>query len=152
VARKLKPEQQVFIVQCLARFMSPTEVVLAVKEEFSFEIKRELVRHYNPEQSDDVAEQWKTLFEQERKTFLEKIERIGVSHLVDRLDQIQGVIARARRTRNDDLLLRALRQAAEDEGGAYTNKKEISGPKGGVIPVSITGALDKAYSDGSVDK
>jgi hypothetical protein len=124
MAKVLTNEHQVFIVQCLARFMSPQETADAVKQEFNFTIKRQSVRHYNPEQSENVAEEWVTLFNETRKAFLEGMEKIGVSHLPYRLQTIQGIIERASRQKNDDLLLRALKQAAEDKGGAFTNKQQ----------------------------
>ncbi|HEX8184195.1 MAG TPA: hypothetical protein VF747_05570, partial [Blastocatellia bacterium] len=69
------------------------------------------------------------------------IAEVGVANLRYRLDKIQGVVERAeaQNGRNDFLLLQALKQAAEDSGGSYTNKqKQELNIKGELsLPVSL---------------
>ncbi|MGA9771686.1 MAG: DUF2280 domain-containing protein [Blastocatellia bacterium] len=121
--KKLIEEEQVFIVKCLATYMSPTEVVEAVKEEFSIEISRQLVRKYNPLQTPDIAEKWKVIFEETRKKFKEDLDACGIAHQSYRLRELEKLYHQA--GSNKVLKAQLLKQAAEERGGAYTSKREI---------------------------
>lgn len=130
--RKLNHNQQVFVVQCLARFMAPTEIVEVVNEEFGVQISRELVRRYNPEQS-KVAEKWKAIFAETRAFFLSSVAQIGIAHQAYRLAELQRLYHRA--GRNAALKKDLLEQAAKEVGGAFTNRRELTGQGG--TPIQI---------------
>ncbi|OTG81508.1 DUF2280 domain-containing protein, partial [Acinetobacter sp. ANC 4648] len=45
---RLKKVEKVFIVRSLAQFMTPTEVVVAIKENFSIDVSPQQVEVYDP--------------------------------------------------------------------------------------------------------
>lgn len=142
--RQLSGEVKLFIVTRLAKYESPTQVVDAVKAEFGVEITREHVRTYNPEQV-DVAGRWKKLFDSARADFHKKIDDIPIANLATRLEWLNGVARRAQSRGNDMVLMAAMRQAAEERGEVYTNRRHISGDlKGGVLAIPVT-VDDKEY-------
>jgi hypothetical protein len=126
---ELTEDQKVFIVRELACFGSPSDVAAAVKEEFGVEITRMQVRNYNPTQT-DVAKKWKALFEATREAFLKDSASIGIAQKVYRLRELQTWYQWAKGKKNAGLAREILKQAAEEEGGAYTNRRELTG-KGG---------------------
>ncbi len=46
--KRLKPEQRLLVVQCLARFMTPSEVETLVREDFGVSITRQSIEGYDP--------------------------------------------------------------------------------------------------------
>lgn len=141
--QELNEEQQLFIVQMLACFKTPSQVVELVKEEFKIDVSRQKVHYYDPTKGKDkgLAQKHKAIFKSTRKAYLAGIADVGVANLRYRLDKIQGVVERAeaQKGKNDFLLLQALKQAAEDAGGSYTNKqKQELNIKGELsLPVSL---------------
>jgi hypothetical protein len=142
--QELTEDEQLFIVQMLACFKTPSQVVELVKEEFDgLTVSRQKVQYYDPTKGKDkgLAQKHKAIFKSTRKAYLAGIAEVGVANLRYRLDKIQGVVERAeaQNGRNDFLLLQALKQAAEDSGGSYTNKqKQELNIKGELsLPVSL---------------
>lgn len=130
----LNADQKRFIVQGLACFKTPSEVAEAVKEEFGIEVPREQVRNYNPLQV-EVAEKWRALFAETRERFLADVAEIGIAHQSFRLRELLDLYHNAKRSRNAMLAASLLEQAAKERGGMYTNRREVSGPGGGPIPL-----------------
>jgi len=108
--------------------MTPTEIKEAVKEEFGIDMDREHVRAYNPDQR-DVADKWKTLFQEARAKFLADVSSIGIAHQPYRLAELQKLYHAA--GRNSGLKRELLEQAAKEVGGAFTNRRELTGKDGG---------------------
>lgn len=136
--KKLPGDVQLFIVTRLAMYESPSQVVEAVKVEFGVEVTREHVRTYNPEQV-EVAARWKKVFDRTRDDFHKKIEAIPIANLATRLKWLNDVAREAQRRGNPTVLMAAMRQAAEERGEVYTNRRHISGDlKGGVLAVPVT--------------
>ena len=123
MSKKLTTEQQIYIVQAIATFMSPLEVIEAVKEEFSVTITRQHVREYNPEQNKEIAEKWKVIFDETRKRFVEEVDKIGITHQAYRFRELQKLYWNA--GGNKVLKAQLLEQAAKERGGVYTTKREI---------------------------
>lgn len=148
----LSAEVKRFIVQQLACFESPSDVVKAVKAEFGITVSRQAVQHYDPEAGGEgkrLAKEHKELFEATRRRFIEQIDAIGVSHKAYRLAQLQHAIHRAKGMNNFPLLLQALEHAAKEAGGLFTNKRELTG-RGGepLVPPDIAATILKVYGDG----
>ena len=120
--KKLDGAVKLFIVQRLAMFETPSDVVQAVKVEFGIDVTPQHVRTYNPEQC-EVVPKWKVEFDTARKAFREKIENIPIANRAFRLKSIGDVEQRARKRGNDSLVLAACRQAAEEQGEVYTNRR-----------------------------
>ena len=132
----LATEHKTFIVRCLARFLSPTEIVEAVKEEFDgLAVSKQQVRHYNPEQSAEVAAEWRALFETERQTVIAETNGIGISHKSVRLRELDAMFRKAKSMKNYGLCADLLQQAAKEQGGVFSNKIEHVGANDGPIQV-----------------
>lgn len=119
--KKLTTEQQTYIIQSLACFMAPSEIIEAVREEFKVTITHANVRDYNPSNNEQLAEKWKALYEETRRAYLKEVASIGVFHRTYRLHQIQKLYHQA--GKNIILKKELLEQAAKEVGGLFTNKR-----------------------------
>ncbi len=138
--QKLTREQQTYAVQALACFDSPAVVVAALKKEFGVAISPQAVECYDPTKKAgrNIAARWKALFEETRKTFLEDTASIAISHRAVRLRALQRMADKAEGQGNMVLASSLLKQAAEEVGGAYTNRREITGKDGKDIPTPVS--------------
>jgi hypothetical protein len=136
----LKEEVKTFIVQSLACFDTPSVVVEAVRKEFGATITRQSVEGYDPTKKagSNLAEKWRLLFEETRKTFLEDTASIAISHRAVRLRALQRMAEKAESQGNMVLASSLLKQAAEEVGGAYTNRREITGKDGKDLPTPVS--------------
>lgn len=137
---KLSDEIKTYIVQALACFDSPSIVAAAVKKEFSIEVSRQLVESHdqNKKAASGLAPKWRALFEETRKTFLEDTASIGISHRAVRLRALQRMADKAEGQGNMVLASSLLKQAAEEVGGSYTNRRELTGKDGKDLPVPVS--------------
>lgn len=136
----LKDEVKTFIVQSLACFDTPSVVVDAVRKEYGATITRQSVEGYDPTKKAGarLAAKWKMLFEETRKTFLEDTASIAISHRAVRLRALQRMADKAETQGNMVLASSLLKQAAEEVGGAYTNRREITGKDGKDLPTPVS--------------
>lgn len=134
---KLTDEARAFVVQSVAMFDPPSVVAKAVKQEFGLTISPQGCESYNPTKraGAKVAEKWRALFYETRKAFLENTAEIGISHRTVRLRALQRMVDKAESAGNVALAAQLLKQAAEEMGNAYTNRRELTGANGGPIPL-----------------
>jgi hypothetical protein len=137
---KLSDEVKTYIVQALACFDSPSIVAAAVKKEFGAEASRQLVESHDPNKkaASGLAPKWRALFEETRKAFLEDTASIGISHRAVRLRALQRMVDKAETQGNMVLASNLLKQAAEEVGGSYTNRRELTGKDGKDLPVPVS--------------
>lgn len=137
---KLSEAEKRFIVQALACYDTPTQVVEAVKEEFGTVIERSHVAQYDPTKASgkSVAQKWRDLFDETRKRFRQEIAEIPIADQAYRLRQLQRMSQEAMKRKNIVLAASLLEQAAKEAGGMFTNRREVSGPNGGPIPTMPT--------------
>lgn len=142
---KLTEEAKRFVVAALACFDSPATVARAVKEEFGVEIRRQSIEAYDPTKraGANCAEKWKALFHETRKAFIEDTAGIGISHKSMRLRALQRMFDLAEARGNLAMMQSILKQAAEEAGGAYTNKRELTGPGG--QPLAFDGKVEITF-------
>lgn len=135
---KLSVEVQTFVVQSLACFDSPSVVAAAVKTEFGETITRQAVESYDPNKKAgaNLSAKWKALFEETRKTFLEDTASIAISHRAVRLRALQRMAEKAENMGNMALAAQLHKQAAEEVGNAYTNRRELTGKDGKDLPAA----------------
>lgn len=140
VKPKLTREQQTYVVQTLACFDTPSLVVASVKKDFGVTLSPQLVETYDPTKKAgrNVAARWKALFEETRKTFLEDTASIAISHRAVRLRALQRMADKAEGQGNMVLASSLLKQAAEEVGGSYTNRRELTGKDGKDLPVPVS--------------
>ncbi len=129
----LNKKQKIFIVRSLAFFNTPQETVLLVKEEFDLEVSRQQVETYDPTKraGKDLSAELKDEFELTRKDFLDTPQNIPIANLSVRLQRLENQYQK--HGKNRVAALSILKQAAEDVGGKYTNKTELTGAGGGPL-------------------
>jgi hypothetical protein len=121
----LKNEVKSFIVQALACFDTPSQVVEQVKQEFRIEISRQLCESHDPTKRAGVnlAIKWQTLFHDTRKRFREETADIPIANRAYRLRALGRIIEKAEGMKNLSLALQVLEQAAKEAGDAYVNRR-----------------------------
>ena len=77
----LKDEVKLYIVNALACFDSPTQVSIAVKEEFGLDVSRQQVSCYDPNTyvGRNPSQKWRTIFEETRTKFRATGEEIPIA-------------------------------------------------------------------------
>ncbi|MCO4316331.1 DUF2280 domain-containing protein [Phyllobacterium sp. 21LDTY02-6] len=137
---KLSDEVKTYIVQAVACFDSPSVVAAAVKKEMGIEVSRQLVESHDPNKkaASGLAPKWRALFEETRKTFLEDTATIAISHRAVRLRALQRMADKAETQGNMVLAASLMKQAAEEIGNAYTNRRELTGKDGKDLPVPVS--------------
>jgi hypothetical protein len=134
---KLTSDVQAFVVQQLACFLTPSEVAAAVAEEFSVEIGRQQAWKYHPANNPELAPKWRAIFEATREAFVRETAQIGIAHRSYRLRRLESYLHRAEAKSNDVLAAQILRQAAEEMGGAYSGRREITGRDGAQLGPAV---------------
>lgn len=133
----LKGEVKAFIVQSLACFDTPSQVVESVKKEFGLTIPRQQVESHDPTKANGrgLAQKWVDMFNATRTRFQNEISDIPIANKAYRLRALDRMMTKAETMRNMALAASLIEQAAKECGDAYTNKHkfEHSGPNGGAI-------------------
>ncbi|HDR2162369.1 TPA: DUF2280 domain-containing protein [Enterobacter cancerogenus] len=133
----LKGEVKAFIVQSLACFDTPSQVVELVKKEFGLSITRQQVESHDPTKANGrgLAQKWVDMFIATRERFQNEISDIPIANKAYRLRVLDRMATRAEGMKNLALTAEIIEQAAKECGDAYTNKHkfEHSGPNGGAI-------------------
>ena len=137
---KLSETAKTFIVQSVACFDTPSVVVEAVRKEFGAQVTRQTVEGYDPTKKAGagLSTKWRSLFEATRKTFLEDTAAIAISHRAVRLRALQRMAEKAENMGNMSLAAQLHKQAAEEVGNAYTNRRELTGKDGKDLPVPVS--------------
>jgi hypothetical protein len=126
----LKDEVKRFIVQALACFDTPTQVVQAVKETFGVEVSRQQCEQYDPTKhaGRDLGVRWKAVFEDTRKRFREETAEIPIANRAFRLRAMNRFVERAETMKNIGLAMQILEQAAKEVGDVYVNRNRKDEP------------------------
>jgi hypothetical protein len=142
-----------FVVQALASFDTPTQVVDAVKAEFGITLTPQAVQAYDPTKyaGRRLAAKWKAYFDKARKSFVEDSSSIPIAHRSTRLRALQRMAAKAETKGNFPLAAQLHKQAAEEMGNAYTNRKEITGKDGKDLPAPAAAVAVFALPDNGRD-
>ena len=121
----LKDEVKVFIVQALACFDTPSQVVEAVAENFSVKIDRMHVQKYDPTKRAgvDLAKKYVTLFHETRRKFMDEVSEVPIASRAFRLRALQSMYNSAIKRNNIVLAKDILTEAAKEVGDFYVNKK-----------------------------
>jgi hypothetical protein len=134
---KLTEDVQTFLVRQLACFLTPSEVAAAVAEEFGVEIGRQQAWKYDPERNAELAPKWRAIFEATRAAFVAETAQIGIAHRAYRLRRLERYLHRAEETKRYGLAAQLLKQAAEEMGGAYSRRRELTGKDGAPLGPAI---------------
>lgn len=120
------------IVQALACFDTPSQVSKAVKQEFGIEVPRMQVAQYDPtkQAGRNLSKKLQAVFEATRASFLSDVSTIPIAQQAFRLRVLHRSMSKAEESGNISLVAQLLEQAAKESGGAFTNRRELTG-KGG---------------------
>lgn len=145
----LSDEVQTFVVQAVACFDSPSVVVAAVKAEFKVDISRQLVETYDPTKraARRIGKKWRELFHATRTAFLDDTSTIGISHRSVRLRKLETQITISESRGNTAMVASLLKQVAEEVGGVYTNRREVTGKDGKDLPAPAAAVTIFALPD-----
>ena len=143
----LNKKQKLFIVRSLAQFNTPQETVVLVKEEFSIDVSRQQCEAYDPTKrvGKDLSDELKKEFEVTRKDFLDTPQNIPIANLSVRLQRMENQYQK--HGKNRVAALSILKQAAEDMGGKYTNKQEITGKDGQPLQTTTVQATQEQVDE-----
>lgn len=121
----LKNEVKSFIVQALACFDTPSQVVEAVKNEYGVVVSRQQVETHDPTKSagKGLAVKWVTLFHDTRKRFREETAEIPIANRAFRLRGLGRMAEKAENMRNLALTAQLYEQAAKEVGDVYANRQ-----------------------------
>ena len=133
----LQNDVKAFIVQALACFDTPSQVVEAVQKEYGVVVTRQQVETHDPTKTSGkgLAKRWVTMFEDTRKRFREETADIPSAF---RLRAMNRFVEKAETMKNIGLAMQILEQAAKETGDIYVNRarKEEAGDEP-VIPTRI---------------
>jgi len=140
---RLDDRVRLFVVQSLACYDTPSQVAAAVKEEFSLDLSRQQAAAYDPTKvsGESLSTKWRAIFAATRAKFLVDSGTIPVAQQTYRLRTLQRLVDGAVSKGNAPLAAQLLEQAAKEVGGAFTNRREHSGPGGGPIESKSTTAV-----------
>jgi hypothetical protein len=130
---------KVFIVERLACFDSPTDIQKQLKQDFRVDVSLQQLTAYNPKTQAGarLSKTLREVFEATRKKYLEDTSDVAIAHKAHRLRVLDRLLTRLERSGNALLAAQMLEQAAKEEGGAFTNRRELHGPGGGPMVVTI---------------
>lgn len=140
----LKPEVKAAIVQMLACYDTPSQVVEAVQKDFGITITRQQVETHDPTKvsGKTLAKKWVDLFNRTRDRFLNEISDIPIANKAYRLRALDRMMTKAESMRNMALAASLMEQAAKECGDAYTNKQKVE-HSGALAVISVASVMDE---------
>ena len=142
VMAALKPEVRAFIIQELACFDTPSQIVESVQKEFKVQVTRQQVASHDPTKAagKGLAKKWVDLFNDLRDRFLNEISDIPIANKAYRLRVLQRMSTTAENMKNIGMTAQLLEQAAKEVGEAYSNKQKVehTSPDGSMSPRPTT--------------
>lgn len=121
----LRDEMKAFVVQALACFDTPSQVVSSVKAEYGLDVTRQQCEAYDPTKyaGRNLHLKWRTLFEDTRKRFREETAEIPIANRAYRLRGLGRMAEKAESMRNLALTAQLYEQAAKEVGDVYVNRR-----------------------------
>ena len=123
----LSIEAKRYIVQALACFDTPSQVVKAIKADLGVDVSAQQVEAYDPNKKagEKLSPKLKALFESSRAKFLDDTSQIPVSHKAVRLRRLDRMAQKAEEKGNLPLAAELLEQAAKECGDAFSNRQKL---------------------------
>lgn len=137
----LQNDVKAFIVQALACFDTPSQVVEAVQKEYGVTVTRQQVETHDPTKTSGkgLAAKWQTLFHDTRKRFREETAEIPIANRAYRLRAMNRFVERAESMKNIGLAMQILEQAAKEVGDVYVNRqKKADAEDEPAVPTAVT--------------
>ena len=141
----LKEPVKIFIVQALACRDTPQEVADIVKQEYGIKIERSQVALYDPTKAagKNLSKKFIDLFNETREKFDAGLIDIPIAQKFYRMRQYQKHLEK--NARNTVMSLNIMKQAAQDLGGQFTNRQEITGKDGKPIETVNSNVPTESY-------
>ncbi|HCA5065523.1 DUF2280 domain-containing protein [Acinetobacter baumannii] len=136
---KLKKAEQLFIVRSLAQFMTPTEVVKAIKETFNITVSPQQVEAYDPTKvaGRDLRKEYKEVFESTREEYLKQpIHNISGANDIVQLKILSDLLFAKKN--NVTMTIKIVDQMQKIMKGFYEKRLEIAGAGGGPLKTENT--------------
>lgn len=143
----LPKEVQVFIVQQLACYRTPPEIIENVKENFEDVtlIRQQIYYYQKLVRSEPTAVKTKELYELFKKTrdqYDRRIIHTPIANPIRRLEIAEHLIMRelkkADSVRSDDKILDLLTFVSKEVGGQFSNRRELTGANGkDLLPAQV---------------
>lgn len=142
----LREPLKIYIVQSLACFKTPQQVVDAVKQEFKLEIPRQQVALYDPTKATgrNLSKKLKLLFEETRRDFQDNILDIPIANKAFRLRELQEMYESW--GKNRVMKQQVLKQAFQETDGRVT-RQEITGKDGQPMETNVVYATQKQVEE-----
>ena len=136
----LKEPVKIFIVQALACRDTPQEVAEQVLQEFGVKVDRKQCQSYDPTKAagKNLSKKFIELFNKTRADFDAGLIDIPIAQKYYRLKQYQKHLEK--NARNTVMSLNIMKQAAQDLGGQFTNRQEITGKDGEALQTTVVHA------------
>ncbi|EOJ9255856.1 MULTISPECIES: DUF2280 domain-containing protein [Klebsiella] len=139
----LKAECKIFIVQSIACYETPSQVVESVREKFGIEITRQQVESHDPTKvsSKGLAQKWIDIFNATRERFRKETSDIPIANKAYRLRVLNRMAVSAESMKNYGMTADILEQAAKEVGGKYTSRLNVehTGKNSGTTQAQSTG-------------
>ena len=139
-ARKLLDSHKAFIIQKLACYDSPKEAATALKEEFDISITPQGAEAYDPDKraGKDLSAKWVELFRKTRQDYLDNVEKyVPEANKTVRIGMLANAAKTFKSRGNLNGMSDMLERISKEIGNVYTNKRELAGPNGAPIPMSM---------------
>ncbi|HCB1730533.1 TPA: DUF2280 domain-containing protein [Citrobacter freundii] len=123
----LKPDVKAFIIQSLACYDTPSQVVEAVQKEFGIKITRQQAESHDPTKASGktLAKKWIEMFHATRERFLTETSDIPIANKSYRLRVLDRMATKTEGMKNFSLTAQLIEQAAKEVGDVYTNKQKV---------------------------
>lgn len=137
---RLTKDMKLMIVTQLAMFAGPSEVRDMIEKEFGYRISSlSAITWYDPTTTfgADCDPKWRALFEATRATYLTDVGCVPIMNRAYRARQLQRALDKEWTRENTVGVRDTLKQAAEEEGGVFTNRRELTGAGGKDLPATV---------------
>ena len=134
--KKLKDHHRAFLIREFACFATPMEAADALRQEYGIEITPQSAQHYDATSGagSRAAKKWHELFNISRAAFLEHVEtRIPHAHKAVRIKKLAHAADAFEQNQNFMAMALMLEKIAREIGGAFTNRRELTGKGAGPI-------------------
>ena len=138
-AKKLEDHHRAFLVAEFACFATPMEAADALREEYGIEITPQSAQHYDAtsDAGRQAAKKWHELFDVSRQAFLDDVvARIPEAHKSVRIQELARASRIFKKRGNFMAMAAILERIAKEVGGAFTNRREVTGKDRGPIKYS----------------
>lgn len=136
---KLTTAMKCRIVTLLACMEGPSHIRKVIKDEFNLELTLQTIVYYDPTigRVSPLGAEWAKMFHETRDAFIKNVGRTPIMQKAFRGRKLQHILNLEEERGNTVGMLAALEQAAKEDGGAFTNRREHSGPAGAPIPHTV---------------